>query len=1344
MDPRTILHSVWQRAEYRDLPRVPVTAFVGIDLPGAVVLRRLGIESIFDLAQSSAFRAADELAQAARDPAHLFHRLGRVGGDLVQGSGGQLPVDAWPQQPTALLTRVGRDIGEQLALRFDMRTIGEMAAWPPYASAKEIVRLAAGIEPDAPQNDDSAPRDLLPANGQYPTDRVYYRSILLRKLNDADGGIPLEKSGGLDLSLALSDAAQGFGYGAYITWEQVWYGQGLALGNLLHSLALAPGEATMIAVVDWTRSLSATTAESIDQLESLSASTEQKRALSEVTHGVTTEVQNGFSHTSSDSTTMGAGFTGGASGGGGVAAPIPGTPLLASVMGALGFGGSAGVSNTSGESTTVAYTAGTRETFAEYAQNISESTQQQATSARSRRASVVQEVRESTSETIQTRVVANYNHMHALSVCYYEVVQIYKVSLRVARAERCAFVPITPLDFSDDATIERFASILRQVARDPHLAKVLRMPVRTSLVAPVDGATYQRLPGLSAQPIEPPTGNGAPDGRRSFGPGSWTGHELDGPTSSWQSYNPTSPAEIPGPLRITPTARFKSVEATVGDTTVPVTVTFADGMSVSLFGTDFDRSVLDVETITVLIAPELANQTLKLELALVAGTVTERFRITMPTTAAQPAIERLQLVALVVVGGDVSATDMALARAHLIAEAAWYTARIWERLDSTTLSALLAQYRYQGKPLLSTVDPRLLTVTGTHAVFRMLLDDAGRAAWAKELDAWGLTGPGSQRDDIVPLPTGGVFAEAVLGRSNAAEKLDLSRFWDWQSSPIPLLPPAIAALQAGQNTPTPAPTPGHLDAPVVNLVQPNPMPDPTGLSATLGLLQAANIFRDMSFGGENANTLNATMAASLAAYQAALTTAQQSFATAANLASSASMTGALMNAGLLKPPAPAPQAPAPTPAPAPGTPGPTPAPTPTPAPEPTPSPQPTPEPPPDPPAPAPEPAPPQPEPEPTERILMLDIEVPHPWVMVSPIFLAESAIPPELGTLISLPETLLMGWYENMGFDEEDTGALAQAIAFLGGAATGATEVVLIYKALKALIDLVGFEDVTPLAGIDAVKAALWDVAHLLEGVVFPAMGGNHWLRAELVVNIANGTLSHALNRSAKGIPYGTLFGVEPDSELPWWAAKTGDIHKIDRLDGALDVSSVGGSATIDADGAYVFTLTGAPTLSMHWPSVLSAELDEALDRLEQLAAQLEGEAGFLQVLAEKLGVQDAMTSLRQAVESWYTWWDGAFYEPLNALSRTAVDFAFTVRVVRAATNTWTARVSARHDSFPGYTLKLVHPKDGEIELYSGPALLETSTLGPFGLIFSSEAGPEQEMALPGDWFDPWLESPTP
>ena len=84
-------------------------------------------------------------------------------------------------------------------------------------------------------------------------------------------------------------------------------------------------------------------------------------------------------------------------------------------------------------------------------------------------------------------------------------------------------------------------------------------------------------------------------------------------------------------------------------------------------------------------------------------------------------------------------------------------------------------------------------------------------------------------EDLVPLPSGGVFAEAVLGRSNSAEKLDITRFWNWQDSPIPLPAPDIAAVQAGsraqQDDTT---TPSGLRRPGSRVQQPAGAPRPRG------------------------------------------------------------------------------------------------------------------------------------------------------------------------------------------------------------------------------------------------------------------------------------------------------------------------------------------------------------------------------------------------------------------------------------------------------------------------------------------------------------------------------------
>ena len=53
---------------------------------------------------------------------------------------------------------------------------------------------------------------------------------------------------------------------------------------------------------------------------------------------------------------------------------------------------------------------------------------------RNRRASIVREVSQTEHESISTRVVTNYNHMHALSLHYYEVVQAFRTTTQLERA----------------------------------------------------------------------------------------------------------------------------------------------------------------------------------------------------------------------------------------------------------------------------------------------------------------------------------------------------------------------------------------------------------------------------------------------------------------------------------------------------------------------------------------------------------------------------------------------------------------------------------------------------------------------------------------------------------------------------------------------------------------------------------------------------------------------------------------------------------------------------------------------------------------------------------------------
>ena len=128
---------------------------------------------------------------------------------------------------------------------------------------------------------------------------------------------------------------------------------------------------------------------------------------------------------------------------------------------------------------------------------------------------------------------------------------------------------------------------------------------------------------------------------------------------------------------------------------------------------------------------------------------------------------------------------------------------MFRALDSTTLTLLLLRFKWNGKPLIEQVELTPVSVAGNYVILRAPVDvdeDSGIVEnkvplkWGDLLKRRGVE-PGKQRDErIVPIQTGGVFAEAVLDRANAAEKLDITRFWNWQDSPIPLSPTDIATV----------------------------------------------------------------------------------------------------------------------------------------------------------------------------------------------------------------------------------------------------------------------------------------------------------------------------------------------------------------------------------------------------------------------------------------------------------------------------------------------------------------------------------------------------------------------
>lgn len=348
------------------------------------------------------------------------------------------------------------------------------AATPAGATAPAVP--ASALPPfavDKAMLDGATPPDLLPTTGNYPVEIVRYSSVVL---TDIPGAKPARKlTGAIDLGEENLPFYDRPAEGMIVTTEQSWSAQGVTLGRLLHSLALAPGESTKVAVVDWQRSTRATGTETTAEADTLSSGTDQNRSISEVANAIAREEQFGTSQAlqASKSSSSGGSF--------GVAA------------GVLAGGANWGESSNVGFATAVSRSTGVKSVAAEATQRISARTQQLATAARSRNMTVVRETTQSEKDQVLTRVVTNYNHMHAMSVQYYEVVQVYNVTTKPTKLERCLFIPLQELNFTY-SSLQRYKEVLASVAPTDWAAKIRAANAFDTSVRKLDACAAPEAP----------------------------------------------------------------------------------------------------------------------------------------------------------------------------------------------------------------------------------------------------------------------------------------------------------------------------------------------------------------------------------------------------------------------------------------------------------------------------------------------------------------------------------------------------------------------------------------------------------------------------------------------------------------------------------------------------------------------------------------------------------------------------------------------------------------------------------------------------------------------------------
>lgn len=279
-----------------DILRATVTALNGVGSKAAETLAGLSIETVYDLAHSRIFAAAHDLTYFDDSALSAFKLIPTdmiVAGALESVEPAELAL-----QDVEVLAGIGQTRGAGIREHLQVESIRDLALWPPFRAAREIAGIGGGNTDELA--DPGIPHELVPTFNAHATEKAFYTVYtiepdLAEATEELEGAIRLEEE--IRKSTRLSVRT-----GFVLRYEQSWSPVGLTLGSLLHSLALAPGESTRIAVVDWSRRQGVSTTEDVSQLESLANSTAQARSISEITNATASEAQSGFSNTNTNTT----------------------------------------------------------------------------------------------------------------------------------------------------------------------------------------------------------------------------------------------------------------------------------------------------------------------------------------------------------------------------------------------------------------------------------------------------------------------------------------------------------------------------------------------------------------------------------------------------------------------------------------------------------------------------------------------------------------------------------------------------------------------------------------------------------------------------------------------------------------------------------------------------------------------------------------------------------------------------------------------------------------------------------------------------------------------------------
>ena len=639
------------------------------------------------------------------------------------------------------------------------------------------------------------------------------------------------------------------GMGYIVKMHQIWVPNGMSLGDLVYSLPLAPGEQQRIAVSDERETLS------VREQEALSA--EEFQNFRETADSSTNAVFNSSFNESARGgskmkTSTEAGSIGGGLGVGGI---------FGSVVAGLGIAGGYSDSTTTGS--TSSWQNASRDYVSNASQDFHSALSRNAAARRTASRTSVRLATATERREIVTKVITNHNHNHALTMQYWQVLRHFRVSSQVDDVQLVAFVPLELVQFlptgmprtlptgnySRDVLLYRYGvllahhdvihsrvwwrsdythalRVLQSFAGDPTMTvqsssgsaqDVVNVNIRGSFMPFEDVyVTAVATNGARVGPIRM-TGSSVP-----IAAGSTSKSELIDKLRARRADTTTSETRtaamsLPESVSRSNLARFefsRSFRPLAYRLSMPSGLSFTDLLAYLNNSSKLDVTMGADELEREISGPLVFDPTAQIGASMhlledyngAGGT--EVMPAVMPV-AARRLPPQLAFADLLRIEG--------LLR-HVVENTVEYSKAVWQSLTPEERAIMLEQYTIgvpqggatdasQEVPLLNCVANQVLGYFGNTALMPFFIPPLVS-------DKVGYTSRDVQESLLrfhrqayrpaqtsITLPARGVLGEAVLGHCESSEKIDLTRFWNWQDSPPDEAtdPTALGGLFGGGN-----------------------------------------------------------------------------------------------------------------------------------------------------------------------------------------------------------------------------------------------------------------------------------------------------------------------------------------------------------------------------------------------------------------------------------------------------------------------------------------------------------------------------------------------------------------